>query len=194
MRVSSSASSMQPMTLGGVVFDATIERTRSMTADVPAYPVEKGFKVSDAVLKNPMEIQLKAVISAMPLTHRRTTGIGVGNVQSRIAAIMQLFYNGNPISLITDSGIYTNLVISALTVPETTEMRNAVEISITLKQVQITGGYGLEGDTILTTTGDPDFDPTRNAGSPETTELEIPSTVSDWMAYVKSTIAANLGG
>jgi hypothetical protein len=154
------------MMLGGVIFDAAIERSRTYSADVPSYPVETGFKVSDAVLKNPMDIQLRAVISAMPLTHRYKTGLGMASVQQRLNDLRQLFYSGNPITLVTDSGSYSNMVIQSLTIPETSEMRNAAEVSITLRQVLITSGYdievyeeptGINAGSIPTTSGDENF-------------------------------------
>jgi len=138
----------QPMRLGGVWFDATMERSRSYSSDVPTYPVEKGFKISDAVLKNPLEITLKAVITEMPLTFRQE-GYGAyantRHVSRVLEELQEMYYIAEPVSLYTNSGTYDNLVIQSMTFPETTEMVNAVEVSITLKQVRITGNYELDG-------------------------------------------------
>lgn len=141
------------MSLNGIAFDATMERSRTYNSDVPTYPVEKGFKVSDAVLKNPMEITLKAVITEMPLSLAYfKVGTNIfrysRNVSGILKQLVDLYYAAEPVTLVTNSGTYHSLVIQTLTIPETTEMVNAVEISMTLKQVRITGNYDIElGDT-----------------------------------------------
>ena len=46
---------LRPASLNGIQFDAIISRETSYTADVPEYPVEDGFMVSDAILTKPIE-------------------------------------------------------------------------------------------------------------------------------------------
>ncbi len=135
-----------PMLLGNVSFDATMERSQTYSADVPTYPVEKGFKISDAVLKNPLEISLKAVISEMPLTFGYSYGAygWYRSVEQVINELKQIYFAAEPVTLYTNFGNYPSLVIQSMTIPETTEMVNAVEVSITLKQVSITGNYDIE--------------------------------------------------
>lgn len=141
------------MQLGNVSFDATMERSQNYSSDVPTYPVEKGFKISDAVLKNPLEINLKAVISEMPLTFGYSYGAygRFRSVDQVVNELLNMYYAAEPVSLYTNFGDYHSLVIQSITIPETTEMVNAVEVSITLKQVRITGNYEVdykyEGET-----------------------------------------------
>ena len=41
------ARARQPVSIGGVEFDALIKVETTYQADVPQYPIETGFKISD---------------------------------------------------------------------------------------------------------------------------------------------------
>lgn len=155
-----------PSSLGGVKFDAIVSRDRNYTADVPTYPVESGFPVSDAVLRNPVEMSVTAFISNTPVTWKNQ----LGNTRSRVTKVCKdlenLYFAGKPVAFRTGNKYYTNMAITSLTIPETAEMQNAVEVQISLKQVEVTrtktttipASYGMSG-----TTGD-------SGGSSSTTE------------------------
>jgi len=125
-----------PASLGGVEFDCTIKRERNYEADVPEYPVEDGFMVSDAVLKKPLTIELTAFISNMPVTwrakHKQTN-----RVKEVCDALIDLYMSGKPLRLVTPDKIYENMVITTLSIPDEAYI-NAAEVTISLKQVTVT--------------------------------------------------------
>ena len=46
--------SLQPVSIWGIEFDALVDETKSLSATVPAYPVESGFPVSDTIILDPI--------------------------------------------------------------------------------------------------------------------------------------------
>lgn len=149
------AKTYSPSSLGGVKFDAIISRDRTYSAEVPTYPVESGFPVSDSVLRSPLELSVTAFISDTPVTWKRQ----LGNTRSRVSKVVKqlenLYFAGEPVTFITGNKVYTNMAITSITVPETAEMKTAVEVQISLKQVEVTkaktttipASYGMSGTT-----------------------------------------------
>jgi len=144
-----------PSNLGGVQFDAIISRDRAYEAEVPTYPVEDGYKVSDAVLRGPLSLSVTAFISNSPITWRRQ----LGNSQNRVSRVCKqlekLYFSGDPVTFTSGNKVYRNMALVSLTIPENAEMMNAVEVSFQLQQVEITksktttipASYGASGTT-----------------------------------------------
>ncbi len=144
-----------PARLNGIKFDAIITRDRSYEADVPEYPVENGFYVSDAILKLPYQLNVTAFISDTPVTWKRELGRSRGRLQRTLNQLENLYFSGQVVSFITSSKVYSSMAITSLTIPETAEMGNAVEVQFTLKQIRVTraktttipASYGMSGTT-----------------------------------------------
>jgi len=144
-----------PASLGGVKFDAIISRDRTYEAEVPTYPVEDGYSVSDAVLRSPLALNVTAFISNTPVTWKSQLGSTRNRVETVTKQLEDLYFAGKPVTFITSNRVYSNMAITSLTVPETAEMQNAVEVTISLKQVEVTkaktttipSDYGMSGTT-----------------------------------------------
>ncbi len=155
-----------PSSLGGVEFDAVISRDRNYSAEVPTYPVESGYSVSDAVLRSPLALNVTAFISNNPVTWNRRLGGSQNRVTKVIKQLEDLYFAGKPVTFRSGNKYYSNMAITSLTIPETADKQNAVEIQISLQQIEITkaktttipASYGMSG-----TTGD-------SGGSSSTTE------------------------
>ena len=143
-----------PSRIGDIKFDAIINRDKTLTAEVPEYPVEDGFPISDAILRKPLELSVTAFISNTPVTWRRQLGDTHNRVSRVTKQLENLWLSGEPQTFISGGRSYKDMAITSLTVPETPEMLNAVEISMTLKQVEVTrsrttipSSYGMSGTT-----------------------------------------------
>ena len=144
-----------PANLNGIRFDAIITRDRSYEADVPEYPVEDGFSVSDSILKKPFQLNVTAFISDTPVTWKKEFGKTSGRLQKTLKQLENLYFSGQIVTFTTSSKVYSSMAITSLTIPETAEMGNAVEVQFTLKQVRVTkaktttipSSYGLSGTT-----------------------------------------------
>lgn len=142
-----------PARIGRITFDAIIKRETVYEADAPEYPVESGFYVSDSVLKKPVTLNVTAFISDSPVTwsHLREKN----RLEATINKLEKLYFSGEMFVFYTSKKNYNNMVMTSLTIPETEDMGNAVEISFTLKQIRVTKAktsiipedYGLGGNT-----------------------------------------------
>ena len=142
-----------PATLNGIAFDAIITRDTTYEADVPDYPIETGFYVTDAVLRKPVTLNVTAFISNTPVTWRELRS--PQRLSKTLKKLEDLYFSGELVTFATSKKVYTSMAITSLTVPETEVMANAVEVTFTLKQVRITksktktipASYGLGGTT-----------------------------------------------
>lgn len=143
-----------PARLNGIKFDAIITRETQYEADVPEYPVETGFYTSDAVLRKPITLSVTAFISNTPVTWRSQLN-EPNRVATTIKKLESLYFSGKLVTFVTSKRSYTSMALTSLTVPETAEMANAVEVKFTLKQVRIAkskfqtipSDYALSGET-----------------------------------------------
>ena len=142
-----------PASLNGITFDAIITRETTYEADVPEYPIETGFYVTDAILRKPVTLNVKAFISNSPVTWRELRS--PNRLSSTLKKLENLYFSGKLVTFSTSKKVYSSMAMTSLTVPETEEMADAVEVSFTLKQVRTTksktktipSDYGLSGTT-----------------------------------------------
>ena len=170
-----------PASLNGIKFDAIISRETSYEADVPEYPVESGYYTSDTVLKKPITLNVTAFISDNPVTWKKQL-----NETNRLAKTLKkledLYFKGALVTFTTSKKTYSSMAITSLTVPETNEMANAVEVKFTLKQIRIVKSktvtipaeYGLSGSTA------------ESGGTANTTPEEDKETVSKSCSWLYS--------
>lgn len=143
-----------PASLNGIKFDAIISRETSYEADVPEYPVEDGYYTSDAVLRKPITLNVTAFISDNPVTWKKQLK-ETDRLAKTLKKLENLYFEGKLVTFTTSKRTYTSMAITNLTVPETSEMANAVEVQFTLKQIRIVksktdtipSDYGLSGST-----------------------------------------------
>lgn len=154
-----------PASLGGIEFDCTVSRERTYEADVPEYPVEGGFKVSDAILKKPLGLELVVFVSNMPVTWMKIHS-GKNRVKTVSDALVNLYLAGNPVTLVTPDKVYENMAITKLSLPED-DFANAIEITLSLKQVTVTSA-----NTIVVSSYNYSGSSSDNAGSTSTSEEE----------------------
>ena len=125
-----------PASLGGIEFDCTISRERSYEADVPEYPVEDGYYVSDSILKKPLTLELVVFVTNMPVTWAKRHA-GNNRVKAVIDGLVDIYLSGKLSTLVTPDRVYENMAITKLSVPEE-EFANAAEITLSLKEVTVT--------------------------------------------------------
>lgn len=145
----------RPASLGPVKFDAIIDRSSQYEADVPAYPTEGGYIISDAVLKKPLSLNITAFVSNTPVTWKRQLGTSCSRVANVIRQLRNMYFAGELYTFTTPDYTYTRMAIKSLTIPEKADLRNAVELTIVLQNVPIARSatvtipesYGLGGES-----------------------------------------------
>lgn len=142
---------IQPVSVAGIEFPAMLDETQTFTSDIPEYPVETGFVISDNVTLQPMELPLTLLLSDTPLTWR-------GRVRSMSEAesmLKELYFSKTPFTVVTPSGTFESMGITSMQIKRSSENGYNKEVSLSLKQINVTAtktasipdSYGKSGAT-----------------------------------------------
>lgn len=142
---------IQPVSVAGIEFPAMLDETQTFTSDIPEYPVETGFVISDNITLQPMELPLTLLLSDTPLTWR-------GRVRSMSEAesmLKELYFSKAPFTVVTPSGTFESMGITSMQIKRSSENGYNKEVSLSLKQINVTAtktaaipdSYGKSGAT-----------------------------------------------
>jgi len=137
--------------VAGIEFPAMLDETQTFTSDIPEYPVETGFVISDNITLQPMELPLTLLLSDTPLTWR-------GRVRSMSEAesmLKELYFSKTPFTVVTPSGTFESMGITSMQIKRSSENGYNKEVSLSLKQINVTAtktasipdSYGKSGAT-----------------------------------------------
>lgn len=129
---------LQPVSIGGIEFDAVISSQEDYNAEVPAYPVDSGFSVSDNVAIDAMELTMTLLLTATPITWLSRHGSGEERMDSVCEQLLTLYKTREPVTVITRNKTFTDMVIKTISIEKSEEAVLAREIPITLTQVTVT--------------------------------------------------------
>lgn len=123
--------------LNGISFDALISFERTHEADIPDYPVERGYSVQDTIILKPTIINVTAYLTRTPVTFG---GRASGNRVERTAkSLVSLYERKQLVKFTCSKGVFRNMGIESLSLPYSTDSKGAMEVSFKLKQVRVTG-------------------------------------------------------
>ena len=129
---------LKPVTVAGIEFDALIDEQKTMSATVPAYPVEEGFPVSDTIILDPLSLQMTLYVTNTPVTWLHRHGNSVDRV-NRICEMMEnLWLDKKLVKIVTTDAIYTNMGITSISIKKSKEIGYAREISLQVQKIRIT--------------------------------------------------------
>lgn len=142
---------IQPVSVAGIEFPAMLDEMQTFTSDIPEYPVETGFVISDNITLQPMELPLTLLLSDTPLTWR-------GRVRSMSEAesmLKELYFSKTPFTVVTPSGTFDSMGITSMQIKRSSENGYNKEVSLSLKQINVTAtktttipdSYGKSGAT-----------------------------------------------
>ncbi len=143
----------QPVSINGVEFDALISSEESYSSDIPQYPVEEGYCVSDNITNQPMKLNLTLFLTNTPVTHRFTHGIYPMRVEMVMAQLLALRDKKEPVTIVTCDKTYKNMGLISISNPKA--VKGAREITLEFTEVIITyteavgipESYGKSGST-----------------------------------------------
>ena len=125
----------RPVSIDGIEFDALIEQTDILEADVPSYPVESGFEVSDAIIIKPLTLEMKLFLTNTPVTWSRNGSPSrVGDVIGRLE---DLYFEKKPVTVVTHERTYHNMAIAKIELTKTKETGTSREIPISFREVRV---------------------------------------------------------
>lgn len=131
---------LKPVSVAGIEADALISEEVSYSADIPEYPVEKGYNVSDTIILKPVALSLTLFISDTPATWsgRRGHKPSAGRTKKICKKFEDLYFKRKLVKVVTSDKIYTNMGITSMSISHSKELGYARQISMSLKKVYVT--------------------------------------------------------
>lgn len=128
---------LKPVSIAGIEGDALISEDISYSADIPEYPVENGYNVSDTILLKPLELSITLYISDSPATWRNRKGHkpSAGRTKKICNKFEKMFFKKKLIKVVTTDKIYTNMGIVSMTISHSSDIGYARQIQFSLKKV-----------------------------------------------------------
>lgn len=135
---------LQPVSVAGIEFDALIESTEKYSADVPSYPVDTGFSVSDNVAIDALQLDMTLYLTATPVTWLSSHGSGESRMNAICNQLLAAYTQREPVVVVTRDKTYQNMVISSISIEKSQDAVLARSIPITLTQVTVTSSAETE--------------------------------------------------
>ena len=132
------AKAKQPVSIDGIEFDALLDQSREYEADVPEYPTEKGFSVSDTIVLKAETISMTLYVTDTPVTWKNRFGSGAGRVENIVKRLEQLYFAKKVFSVVTSDAVYDNMVLTSMSIAKSSDVGYAREIPISLKKIIVT--------------------------------------------------------
>ena len=127
----------RPVSIDGIEFDALIESTEGYEANVPSYPVEAGFEVSDAIILLPKTLNMRIFLTNTPVTWRHRNRPDLSRVESVLNRLEEVYFKRIPVTVITTDDTYHNMAIVSIELTKSKDTGTSREIPITFQEVPV---------------------------------------------------------
>ena len=97
------ARAKQPVSVGGIEFDALIDSEEQYESEVPEYPTEKGFKVSDTIVLKATVLNLTLFVTDTPVTWKSRLGSGPGKTEAVVKRLKDMYFGKQVVEVTTIS-------------------------------------------------------------------------------------------
>lgn len=149
------ARAKQPVSIDGIEFDALLDQSMDYEADVPEYPTEKGFSVSDNISLKPETLSMSLYVSDTPVTWKSRFGSGKGRVEKVVKQLQDLYFAKKVVTVVTSDAVFDSMAITSISFSKSADVGYAREIPISLKKIIVTessttsipDSYGKSGTT-----------------------------------------------
>lgn len=129
---------LQPVSIWGIEFDALIDESKTLSATIPAYPVEDGFPVSDTIILDPISIKMTLYISNTPVTWLYRHGTSTDRVNKICDLLEQKWLQKQLAKIVTTDTIYKDMGITSIAIKKSKEIGYAREVILSAQKVLIT--------------------------------------------------------
>ena len=126
----------QPVTIDGIEFSALIESTETWENEIPKYPTENGFEVSDTIIIKPLTLSMTLYLSNTAVTWSKHNN--PNRVQDVIKQLRELYFSKTPVTISTSEQIYKNMAIQSIELSKSLETGTSREIPISFQEIRVT--------------------------------------------------------
>ncbi|WP_313579967.1 phage baseplate protein [Lacrimispora sp.] len=132
------ARNLVPVSVDGIEFDALINEDKNYTSDIPEYPTEDGFSVSDTIILKPFTVDLVLYVTNTPVTWLKKHGSSTDRVNAICNRLEELYFARKLVKVVTTDAIYTDMGIVSIAIAKSPELGYSRQVSISLKKVYVT--------------------------------------------------------
>jgi len=132
------AQAKEPVSIDGITFDALIDSDESWQSDIPAYPVEAGFEVSDTIIIRPLTLNMKLYLTNTPVSWHERHGASPFRVQDVIQRLRYLYLQRTPVTVKTSEQDYQDMAIVSIGLPKNVNTGTSRIVPISLQQIIVT--------------------------------------------------------
>lgn len=129
------AKNLIPVSVAGIEFDALITADETYEQEIPDYPTEEGFSVSDTIILKPITVSLELYISNTPVTWSRRHGISPYRVNAVCNKLKELYFAKKLVKVVTPDTIYTNMGMTSMQISKSKEHSTTRRVTLNLKKV-----------------------------------------------------------
>lgn len=132
------AKAREPVSIDGIAFDALIDSDELWQSDVPNYPTEAGFEISDTIIIRPLVLNMTLYLTNTPVTWRNRNSPSPFRVQETLQRLNALYFSKTPVTVKTTEQDYVNMAIVSIGLPKKLETGTSRKIPISLQQIMTT--------------------------------------------------------
>ena len=138
-----------------IEFDALMEESKTLETEVPQYPTEEGFVISDSIILQPITLSMTLYVTNTPVTWKGIHTPSPTRVQDVLSEIEELYYTKTPVTVTTSEESFFNMAITSIEFTKNLENGTSREIPISFQEIRVTQAqtttipesYGKSGKT-----------------------------------------------
>jgi len=127
---------LMPASINGIEMDVLADVNNQYTQDIPEYPVEDGYSVSDTIILRPVVLNVVAYIGNLPVTWKSRHGVSSGRTEQVKSELENLYFSKALVTVEMTGRSYSNMGITSMTI---SKINNSYyEVSLSMKEVNVT--------------------------------------------------------
>lgn len=125
-----------PSKIDSIELDILVEQEHKLESEVTEHPVEDGFPVHDHVIRKPIKLSMVVGITQSPVTWLDKLGQKEDKVVKALAEFKRIYKEAQPITIVTPTDVYENMVMTSAAFPRTVENKNLIRIPCEFTQIR----------------------------------------------------------
>lgn len=123
--------------IGLLEVDAHISEDHQWNNLIPSHPVESGYSVNDAIIRNPMTLTLESMISVAPIYPDVVSDKSLRRADNAYNKLARLATSSTLLSVVTGVKTYRNMAISSLSIPRSSSDGLSLKFNISFQEIRI---------------------------------------------------------
>jgi len=189
---------LTPVSINGIEMDVLADTSNQYTQDIPEYPVEDGYSVSDTIILRPSVLNIVAYIGNLPVTWKSRHGVSAGRAEQIKNELENLYFSKTLVTVEMPEKTYSNIGITSMTISKVNN--SCFEVSLSMKEVNVTQrkttdipSYSLKSGKSESNAGKASTSSGGSSGSSSSNKSSSSSTKSEKKGSILYGAASGLG-